>query len=63
MTRAFFQCQKALIRSHLWDAEARIDRQAEGIASLGAIFADQIEGLSTDRAETIIEDSNKTRLW
>ena len=61
--RVFFQCQKALIRSKLWDPETRTDREAEGIPSLGAIFADQIDGLARDRAEQIIESSNKDRLW
>lgn len=40
--RVYFQCQKALARSKLWDPETRIDRTE--VPSAGAI----IEALSTD---------------
>lgn len=40
--RVYFQCQKALVRSRLWDPEARIDRKT--LPTAGAI----IEALSTD---------------
>ena len=40
--RVYFQCQKALVRSRLWDPEARIDRKE--LPSAGTI----IEALSTD---------------
>jgi uncharacterized protein len=40
--RVYFQCQKALVRSRLWDPEARIDRAT--LPSAGDI----IEALSTD---------------
>lgn len=61
--RVFFQCQKALIRSHLWDPATLVDRQAAGVASLGAVFADQIDDLTPDRAEDILVKSNKERMW
>jgi uncharacterized protein len=40
--RVYFQCQKALVRSKLWDPEARIDRKT--LPTAGTI----IEALSTD---------------
>ncbi len=63
ITRVIFQCQKALLRSGLWDPDRRIDRETEGVASLGAIFADQIGTLDPDRAEALIESSVKERMW
>jgi PPOX class probable FMN-dependent enzyme len=61
--RVFFQCQKALIRSDLWNLDTHVDRNASGIPSLGAIFADQIDGLEAERAEELIGTSYKKHMW
>ena len=61
--RLFFQCQKAIIRSKLWDGQTQIDRERQGIPNLGRIFSDQIEDLSQDRAEHLVEDSIAKRMW
>jgi len=49
VAEVYLHCAKALIRSKLWDEEAKIERSA--YPSLGQILADQIEGLG-DAAAT-----------
>ena len=46
--RIYFQCQKALVRSRLWDVEAQIPRSA--LPSTGEILAELSEG-GVDAAE------------
>jgi len=43
----FLQCAKALVRSRLWDADARIDRSA--FPTMGRMLADQIDGVDAER--------------
>ena len=49
--RIYFQCQKALVRSHLWDAEAQIARSE--LPSTGkilqALSGNSIDGEKYDR--------------
>ena len=58
---AFFHCGKAFIRSGLWD-EARWPA-TDGLASLGAILADQIPGVDTADAEARVAESIRDRLY
>jgi uncharacterized protein len=53
---AYFHCGKALIRSGLWD-EARWPT-TDGLASLGAILADQIPGVEVADAEARVADAS-----
>ncbi|MFE1598435.1 pyridoxamine 5'-phosphate oxidase family protein [Methylobacterium sp. ID0610] len=57
----FFHCGKAMIRSRLWDPEARVERGS--FPSLGRILADQIAGEDRAEAERAIEESYRTRLY
>ncbi|HEX2091049.1 MAG TPA: MSMEG_1061 family FMN-dependent PPOX-type flavoprotein [Longimicrobiaceae bacterium] len=61
--RAFFQCQKALIRSRLWDPEGWSSREELGLAPLSRVLADQIEGLTPEVSERMTEESIRDRLW
>jgi len=49
--RVYFQCQKALVRSELWNPEKRVDRKA--LPSTGTILADvssgMVDGVQYDR--------------
>ncbi len=45
---AFLQCSKALIRSHLWQEEAKVDRKT--LPSLGRMIADVVDA-KTDGAK------------
>ena len=58
----FLHCGKALIRSRLWDAEARVDRGV--LPTYGQMLKDQtrIED-SADQIETSIQEGYKTRLY
>ena len=58
---AFLQCGKALIRSGLWDG-ARWPA-TDGLASLGAILADQIPGVEVADAEARVAESIRDRLY
>ena len=57
----YFHCGKALIRSGLWD-EARWPA-TDGLASLGAILADQIPGVEVADAEARVAESIRDRLY
>ena len=49
--RAYFQCQKALVRSRLWDPAARVDRAelpSTG-AMLQALSNGEVDGTAYDR--------------
>ena len=58
----FFQCSKAIVRSRLWDEEAKIDRWS--LASVGTILAElsncQFGGEAYDRE---LASRTKTRLY
>lgn len=57
---AFLHCAKALIRSRLWEPEARIDRST--FPSMGRMLADQI-GLDVAETERLSEESLRTRMY
>jgi PPOX class probable FMN-dependent enzyme len=58
---AFFHCGKALIRSRLWEADAKIDRKS--FPSLGRIVADQIAGIDAEAADKNLEEAYRSRLY
>lgn len=58
---AFLQCPKALVRSRLWDAEARIDRSS--LPSMGRMMADQIEGVDATAADQDISRHVRENLY
>lgn len=59
--RAFLHCAKALIRSHLWDPDTRVERSV--YPSLGKVLADQIAGVDADVAEASIEQGYREKLY
>jgi hypothetical protein len=58
---ALFHCGKALIRSHLWDPERQVARDA--FPSLGRILADQTRAIPVAEAEASIDEAYRTRLY
>lgn len=58
---AFLHCAKALVRSKLWQDDYRVERKT--LPSLGAILADQIDGVVEENAEEIVQDSLKNTLY
>ncbi len=61
VTEAFYHCAKALIRSHLWDPETRIERAS--FPSLGRIIAEQVSGIDAKAADENITESYRSRLY
>ena len=59
--QAWLHCGKALIRSRLWNPEARVEPDA--LPSLGRMLADQVAGVDPDDAHARVEQTNRTRLW
>ena len=59
--QAWLHCGKALIRSRLWDTEAKVTPSA--LPTLGKMLADQIAGVDAAEADALLESANKTRLW
>jgi uncharacterized protein len=59
--QVFFHCGKALIRSKLWNPEAR--QAVDGLATLGAALADQIGGMTAGDAEEKVQESIRSRLY
>jgi uncharacterized protein len=59
--QVFFHCGKALIRSKLWQSEAR--QPTAGLATLGAALADQIGGMTAADAEEKVQESIRARLY
>jgi PPOX class probable FMN-dependent enzyme len=58
---AFLHCAKALIRSHLWDPKAQVERTA--LPTLGKMIADQTRMIDVDAADKVIAQSYKTTLY
>jgi PPOX class probable FMN-dependent enzyme len=58
---AYFHCGKAFIRSGLWDESRWPD--ADGLASLGTILADEIPGVNAADAEARVAESIRDRLY
>jgi PPOX class probable FMN-dependent enzyme len=59
--RAWLHCAKALIRSRLWDPEARVGRDA--LPSLGTMLADQVADVDADETDARLEKNNRAKLW
>ncbi|MFO1068833.1 MAG: pyridoxamine 5'-phosphate oxidase family protein [Geminicoccaceae bacterium] len=57
----FLHCGKALIRSHLWDADRKIPRNS--FPSLARMISDQIEGVKVDDAEAAVDHSYRNTLY
>jgi PPOX class probable FMN-dependent enzyme len=58
---AFFHCGKAMIRSRLWQEDAKVERKS--FPSLGRIVADQIAGIDATAAEKNLEEAYRDRLY
>ena len=59
--QAWLHCGKAVIRSRLWDTEARA--KPDALPTLGAMLADQVAGVDAAQTDTQLEDTNKNKLW
>ena len=59
--QAWLHCGKALIRSRLWDTEAKVAPDA--LPTLGKMLADQIAGVDAAQADARLENANKNKLW
>ena len=57
----YFHCGKALIRSHLWDQDAKVERSR--FPSLGRILVDQVGGPGVAESERSIEEGYRTKLY
>ncbi len=58
---AFLHCGRALLRSHLWDPAAQIERSS--YPSYGQVLADQISGADAGRIDAEEEEANRERLY
>jgi uncharacterized protein len=59
---AFLHCGKAILRSRLWDEDAKVDRAA--LPPYGQMLKDQIEIRDTaEEIQASVEDAYKTRLY
>ena len=59
--QAWLHCAKALIRSRLWDPEAKVAPDA--LPTLGKMLADQVAGVDAAQADARLESANKNKLW
>jgi PPOX class probable FMN-dependent enzyme len=57
----YFQCGKALLRSHLWDPDRHVARDA--LAPIGQVFAEQCALDYDPGLETIIQDDYRDNLY
>ncbi len=58
---AFLHCGRALIRSRLWDADARIDRSS--YPTYGQVLADQIAGADATAIDADENEANRNQLY
>ena len=58
---AFLHCGRALIRSRLWEPEARIDRSS--YPTYGQVLADQITGADAGEIDASEDEANRERLY
>ena len=58
---AYMHCGKALIRSHLWDADRHVEKGA--FPSLARVLADQIAGVDVAETEDMLTDNYKNELY
>jgi PPOX class probable FMN-dependent enzyme len=65
VVEAFLHCSKALIRSRLWEDDAKVDRQA--LPTLGRMIAEAVDGRAAQETvaeyDRIIERSIEERLY
>ena len=61
VTKVFFQCGKAIIRSDLWNPDKCVPKGC--FPTLGRILADQIAGTDAETVDQQVEESYKTRLY
>ncbi|MCY3586398.1 MAG: pyridoxamine 5'-phosphate oxidase family protein [Acidimicrobiales bacterium] len=57
----FLHCGRSLIRSRLWDPDARIDRSA--YPTYGQVLADQINGADAVEIDASEDEANRERLY
>jgi predicted pyridoxine 5'-phosphate oxidase superfamily flavin-nucleotide-binding protein len=57
----YFQCAKALVRSHLWDADAQIERSS--FPTMGQVLSDQIDGMDAAVFDAQAVDPKRSRLY
>jgi PPOX class probable FMN-dependent enzyme len=57
----YFQCAKALVRSHLWDSDAQIERSS--FPTLGQVLADQIGEMDATTFDAEAGDPERSRLY
>ena len=58
---AFLHCGRALLRSRLWDPEARIDRSS--YPTYGQVLADQIAGADARAIDSDEDEANRNQLY
>ena len=58
---AFLHCGRALIRSRLWEPEARVDRSS--FPTYGQVLADQIKGADALAIDASEDEANRERLY
>lgn len=58
---AFFHCAKALMRSHLWDPDAQVERNS--FPTLGKIIADQTAAMPASEADALVEAGYRNKLY
>lgn len=61
VTQAWLHCGKALIRSRLWNPDAKVHPDA--LPTLGKMLADQVAGADAAQTDARLEDANKNKLW
>jgi PPOX class probable FMN-dependent enzyme len=57
----FFHCGKALMRGHLWDSSAQVDRNV--FPTLGKIMADQTRAMAEPEADELVESGYRNNLY
>ena len=58
---AFLHCDRALIRSQIWDPEVQVDRSV--FPTYGQVLADQIAGADAREIDDSEEEANRDRLY
>jgi uncharacterized protein len=58
---AWLHCGRALIRSRLWEPDARV--AADALPTLGSMIAEEIGGIDPQETEARLERANTALLW
>ena len=61
VAEAFLHCGRSLIRSKVWDPEARVDRSS--YPTYGQVLADQIAGADSREIDASEDEANRERLY